>query len=194
MQTWFGCVTQFHLLHLFAHLLDFGADSALCQLDLRDLLVDSGLIRLPIVVLDSQLVEIVNENLILFSAIEDVLLGFLLILRTSLLKLSDLFLHVLKMLVKLVDKLRVFLLLSHDLLRLLLDMVPINGHEALHFIRIILLLHSLLNVLDKLLDLVLLLLRGDLGFLPEALQIDNRLLFLVNILLHLSQTLGLHIE
>ena len=80
METWFGCITQSHLLHLFAHLIDFGADSALSQLDLSDLLVDSGLVSLPIVVLDSQLVEIVNENLILFSAIENVLLGLLLIL------------------------------------------------------------------------------------------------------------------
>ena len=98
------------------------------------------------------------------------------------------------MLVKLVDKLRVFLFLCHDLFRLLLHMISIDSHEALHFIRIILFLHSLLNVLDKLLDLVLLLLRGYLGLLPEALQIDNRLLFLVDILLHLSQTLSLHVE
>ena len=98
------------------------------------------------------------------------------------------------MLVKLVDKLRVFLLLSHDLFRLLLNMVPIDSHEALHFIRIVLLLHSLLNVLDELLDLVLLLLRGYLGLFPEALQIDDRLLFLVDILLHLSQALSLHVK
>ena len=42
------------------------------------------------------------------------ILGLLLLLRASVLELADLLLHILEMLVKLVDQLRILLLLCHD--------------------------------------------------------------------------------
>ena len=122
------------------------------------------------------------------------LFGLLLVLGARLLQLSDLLLHVLEMLIKLIDQLRILLLLRHDLFRLLFDMSPVNAHKALHFSRIILTLHSRLNGLHELLNLVLLLLRRDLGFLSLLLQSHDPLLLLVDILLHLKQTLRLHVE
>lgn len=120
--------------------------------------------------------------------------GLLLVLGTRLLQLSDLLLHVLEMLVKLVDQLGVLLLLCHDLFRLLLDVVSVDSHKTLHLVSIILLLHSLLNGSHEVLNVALPLLRSDLGSLSLMLQSDDPLLFLVHILLHLQQTLRLHIK
>ena len=49
------------------------------------------------------------------------------------------------MLVELINQLWILLLLGHDLLSLLLHL-SIDSHEALHFVSIVLLLHSLLNI------------------------------------------------
>ena len=127
-----------------------------------------------------------DQRLVLFSAIEDMFFGFLLVLGTRLLQLPDLLLHVLEMLVELVDQLGILLLLCHDLFRLLLDMISVDAHKTLHLVSIILLLHSLLNGSHEILNVALPLLRGDLGFLSLELQSSDPLLFLVHILLHLK--------
>lgn len=73
------------------------------------------------------------------------------------------------MLVELINQLWILLFLGHDLLRLLLYVVSIDSHEALHFVSIVLLLHSLLNILYEQLDFTLLFLRHDLRLLARCL-------------------------
>ena len=98
------------------------------------------------------------------------------------------------MLVKLVDQLGVLLLLCHDLFRLLLDVISVDAHKTLHLFSIILLLHCLLNGSHEVLNVTLPLLRSYLSSLSLLLQSDDPLLLLVHILLHLQQTLRLHIK
>ena len=98
------------------------------------------------------------------------------------------------MLVKLIDQLRVFLLLSHDFFRLLFDVISVDAHKTLHLVSIILLLHSLLNGSHEILNLAFPLLCSDFGSLSLLLQSYDPLLFLAHILLHLLQTLRLHVE
>ena len=98
------------------------------------------------------------------------------------------------MLVKLIDQLRVFLLLGHDFFRLLFDVIPVYCHKALHLFSIILSLHGELNSLNKLLNLVLLLLGRYLRFLSLLLKIFDGVFLLLNILLHLLQTFRLHVK
>ena len=73
-------------------------------------------------------------------------------------------------------------------------MNPVDAHEALHFIRVIRPLHRLLDICDEVLNLVLLLLRQYLGFLALQFQLSNRILLLLHVLLHLLETLGLHVK
>ena len=188
------CIPQLHLLHLIAHFLNLSLDSSLIQSDFCDFLVHIGLVYLPLVVFHSELLKVVNKLLVLLRAVKDVLFGLLLVLRAGLLQLSDLFLHVFQVLVQLIDKLRVFLLLGHDLFGLLFDVISIDGHETLHLLCIVRSLHSVLNGLNKLLYIMFLSFGHNLGLFPLLLKIFDRVFLLFNILLHLLQTFRLHIE
>jgi len=55
-------------------------------------------------------------------------------------------------------------------------------------------LHRLLDGCHEVLDIVLLLLCHDLGLLSQLFKVDDGLFLLSDVLFHLQQTLGLHVE
>ena len=192
--TWLVTVEETYFLHIFLHLLHFSVDAALSKLDLRDLLVHFILFLFADLVTIAQLGQIFNKFLVLISATLDMILCLLQILRAVLLQLSDLFLHVLEMLVKLVDHLWVFLLLGEDLLRLLLDMRLVNMHQSLDLVSIILLLHRVLDVLHEVLNRVLVPLGHSSGPFHLLFKSVTCILLVLHILIHLLEALSLHVE
>ena len=89
------------------------------------------------------------------------------------------------MLIELVNHFRILLLFGEYFLRLLLNVSLIDVHQALDFVSVILSLHGVLDVLDKVLDLVLLPLSDDLGTLSLGLELVAIVFLLFDILLHL---------
>ena len=189
-----GDFGDLHLFHFLLHLFDVGFDAATLLLDLGDPLVHIIRIISALLIFLAQMGETLDEVFVLFGACRDVILGLLELLLARLLQLPNLLLHVLEVLVKLVDQLRILLLLRHELLGLPLHVRLVNVHELLHLVCIVRLLHRPLNVLDKVLDLVLFPLRHDLCLLTLAYQVSNRVLLRLHVLLHLSETFGLHLK
>ena len=120
-----------HLLHLLLHSLDFCVHTALFQRNLRDVFVNVRLLLLTSDVTHADLLQVKDQILVLLCSLIEGFLGDLGCLDAVFLQLADLFFTEFQVLVKLVDQLWVLLLLRHDFLRLLLDVVSVDSHKAL---------------------------------------------------------------
>ena len=98
------------------------------------------------------------------------------------------------MLVELIDHLWVPLFLREDLVRLVLHVLLVDVHQALDLVGVVLFLHCVLNILDEVLNNTLVLFGDFDSQFTVILKCFLRSFLVFDVLLHLLQTLPLHVK